>query len=172
MGSSDSKQQNQATPEPRKYKSRYPKVLYFTAFVGFAIAAWILVYEKIIVKRTDQPIFAKAGSFSYTAKAQEALQKLYGRWKQRDSGYIIEIRHVDNHGKMRAACYNPGPTRISKAQISQINNPIEIFIELEDVGYWGVTYSLTYNQQKDVLEGIYDQPTVEQRSEVVFVRSD
>ena len=172
MGSSESKKQNQAIPEPRKYKTRYPKVLYFTAFVGFAIVAWILVYEKFIVDRSDQPAFAKAGSFRFTAETQDALQNLYGRWKSRNNGYIIHIRHVDDHGKIKAAYYNPGPTKISKAQISQLKNPIQIFIELEDFGYWGATYTLTYNRQEDTLEGIYNHPTVEQKSVVVFARSD
>lgn len=175
MGSTGSQRQKQKTPEPRRHKTTYPKVLYFTAFVGFAIAAWILVYEKFIVDKTTRTEVSLSDSFQSAPMSdlvQDRLQSLHGRWRRPDGGYIIEISNIDEYGKIQAAYYNPRPINVSRAQASPKDNPIQIFIELTDVGYPGATYALTYNRQRDVLQGIYYQPAVNQRFEVVFLRTD
>lgn len=46
---------------------------------------------------------------------------------------------------------------------------MKLFIELQDVGYPGATYTLRYNPRQNVLEGLYYQPAAGQTFEVVFV---
>jgi len=48
---------------------------------------------------------------------------------------------------------------------------IKLFIELQDVGYPGSTYTLIYNPQKDMMFGLYYQAAMEQNFDVVFVRT-
>lgn len=175
MGSTDSKRQNQKAPVTRKYKTRYPKILYFTAFVGFAIAAWILIYEKIIVEKDRQPAVLQSETSRSAADGaieQDRFRILQGGWRRPDGGYIIEITQIDGEGNIQAAYYNPRPINVSKARASQKDNRIQIFIELRDVGYPGATYALNYDRQRDVLTGIYYQPSVDQRFEVLFTRTD
>ena len=56
------------------------------------------------------------------------------------------------------------------AEASRVGNDVKIFIELQDTGYPGSTYTLFYNVQRDVLEGIYYQAAQRQNYNVVFVR--
>lgn len=104
------------------------------------------------------------------AAASPDLQKLKGQWRRPDGGYIIEIRSIEADGKIQAAYYNPKPIRVSRATARQEDAAPTVFIELNDVGYPGSTYTLSYDPANDQLLGIYYQAVIQQSFEVVFVR--
>lgn len=73
---------------------------------------------------------------------------------------------------MDAGYYNPRPINISRAEVSQVDTTTKVFIELQDAGYPGSTYTLAYNPQKDILIGLYYQAAIGQYFDVVFIRKD
>jgi len=44
---------------------------------------------------------------------------------------------------------------VSRAEAIVTDIGIKLFIELQDVGYPGSTYTLIYNPQKDMMFGLY-----------------
>ena len=61
---------------------------------------------------------------------------------------------------------------VSRGEASLKEGAQYIFIELQDVGYPGSTYTLMYRPQQDILAGFYFQATVKQTFEVIFVRAE
>jgi hypothetical protein len=104
------------------------------------------------------------------AEVKTAFQLLQGRWLRPDGGYVIEVKAIDDSGKIEAAYLNPKPIHVSKAQATQEGTVTKVFIELRDTGYPGSTYTLTYDPQSDQLKGIYFQAAMQQSFEVFFVR--
>ena len=100
------------------------------------------------------------------------FQPLIGRWRRPDGGYVIEIRGIDAAGKIDAGYFNPRPINVARADASLDADGLKVFIELQDVGYPGATYSLIYNPRQNVLAGLYYQPAAGQTFEVVFVPLD
>ena len=98
------------------------------------------------------------------------FQKLRGQWRRPDGGYILAIRNIADSGAMEAAYFNPNPIHVAKAEASQQDSVIRVFIELRDVNYPGSTYTLTYEPSSDQLRGIYYQAVEQQRFEVIFER--
>jgi hypothetical protein len=105
-------------------------------------------------------------------KFDEQLQMLMGRWVRPDGGYVLDIREARRDGKLDASYYNPRPINVSTSRVTRKEKRPYLFIELTDVGYPGATYDLSYDEQNDILFGIYFQPTVNERFEVVFVRME
>ena len=99
------------------------------------------------------------------------FDKLKGKWLRPDGGYILEIRSVEPDGKMDAGYFNPQSIHVAKAEAAQEGAVTKVSIELRDVNYPGSTYVLTYEAAIDQLTGIYYQATLQQRFEVVFVRT-
>jgi hypothetical protein len=112
---------------------------------------------------TNQPELA--------ATPNPGLDKLKGKWQRPDGGYILEIRSVETGGKLDATYSNPRPIHVAKAEASQAGATIKVFVELRDVNYPGSTYDLVYEAATDQLAGIYYQAALQQRFEVVFVRT-
>lgn len=110
------------------------------------------------------------GEASVPLNSPESAQGLIGRWQRTDAGYVIEIRHIDRFGIVEAAYLNPSPIHVSQARLRDADGPLELFIELIDVGYPGATYELRYSREHDVLVGLYNQPTAGQAFEVAFER--
>jgi len=103
-------------------------------------------------------------------QAPVSFQKLKGKWLRPDGGYIIDVRNVEDSGKLNASYFNPNPINVSKAQASQEGSATKVFIELRDVNYPGSTYTLTYLPERDLLVGIYYQALQQQSFEVYFER--
>ena len=99
------------------------------------------------------------------------FDKLKGKWLRPDGGYILEIRSVEPDGKMDAGYFNPQSIHVAKAEAAQEGAVTKVSIELRDVNYPGSTYVLTYEEATDQLTGIYYQAALQQRFEVVFVRT-
>ncbi len=107
-----------------------------------------------------------------TPRPKVDLQKLKGKWLRPDGGYVLDIKSVAEGGKLDASYVNPRPIHVAKAEASQVDDVVKVFIELRDVNYPGSTYDLTYDPQSDSLQGIYYQAALQQRFEVVFVRTN
>ncbi len=99
------------------------------------------------------------------------LQKLNGRWRRPDGGYILEIKSVDPDGRLEAAYFNPKPIHVARAQALRQDSVVKVFVELRDVNYPGSTYSLAYDPASDQLQGNYFQAALGQNFDVYFERT-
>ena len=150
-----------------------PRKTYLTLaalFAVLAVSAFVLLRKsgdegKLLAtaSATNPPVPA-------AASANPAFQKLNGQWQRPDGGYILEITSVKAGGKIQAAYYNPNPIHVSRAEVAQEGMATTVFIELQDVGYPGSTYTLIYDPANDQLSGVYFQAALQQSFEVVFVR--
>jgi len=120
----------------------------------------------------SQPAPEPAGRRARSPAEKADLQKLVGRWLRPDGGYILEIRTVGADGRLDAAYLNPRPIHVERAEASQKGTTVEVFLELQDEGYPGSTYTLVYDPGQDVLSGIYFQAALGQNYQVVFVRTE
>jgi hypothetical protein len=98
------------------------------------------------------------------------FQTLVGRWVRPDGGYIIEIRGIGPGGRLEAGYFNPGEINVARAEASLEAGTVNLFIELRDRGYPGSTYDLIYDEQEDILIGVYFQAVLQQKFNVLFVR--
>jgi len=103
--------------------------------------------------------------------AQNAPGKLVGRWVRPDGGYVLDIRHAEENGRLDVAYFNPRPIHVGQANLSRSNGQWLVFVELRDANYPGATYRLSYQPDRDQLAGLYHQPLVDQTFEVAFVRA-
>jgi hypothetical protein len=104
--------------------------------------------------------------------SQEAkrFDRLKGRWVRPDGGYVLEIRDIAADGQITAGYFNPRPINISRAIAAEDGKTLKVFLELRDVNYPGATYNLSFNPEKDQLQGIYQQPVLQQSFPIFFVR--
>ena len=111
-----------------------------------------------------------SGAPAKAASLATAYDALKGRWIRED-GYVIEVRGVDTSGRLDAGYLNPRPINVAKAQASQKDGKMEVFVELRDIGYPGSTYNLAYDAPTDRLLGVYYQAAVHERYRVAFARA-
>jgi len=98
------------------------------------------------------------------------LAKLVGKWQRPDGGYIVEIKSLDEGGKLDVAYFNPNPIHVSRAVAWRDKGTSKLVVELHDINYPGSTYTLEYNPQSDQLFGQYFQAALRETFEVVFSR--
>lgn len=102
----------------------------------------------------------------------EHAPKLVGRWVRPDGGYVLNIRSVDAaSGRLDLEYLNPRPIHVAQAEVKESGGKVTVFVELQDVGYPGSTYRLTYVPQADQMIGTYFQPAADQSFDVEFVRA-
>jgi len=106
------------------------------------------------------------------APASVDFQALVGKWVRPDGGYVISVKGVDPDGRVDAGYFNPRPIHVSRSEASVEGKAVKLFIELQAAGYPGSTYELIYDPGSDSLVGIYFQAAMQQRFEVVFVRTE
>ncbi len=97
-------------------------------------------------------------------------QRLVGRWVRQDGDYVLDIRDVAADGQAQAGYFNPKPIHVAQARVKQQGASVGIFIELQDVGYPGSTYTLTYDAPHDELQGTDFQAAANQQFPVSFIR--
>jgi uncharacterized protein (DUF2147 family) len=102
--------------------------------------------------------------------SKSAFETLKGRWQRPDGGYVVDVKSVDDNGKMDMSYFNPKRINVAKAEASRDGDATKVFIELRDVNYPGSTYNLIYEPENDQLHGIYYQAALQQQFEVVFAR--
>ena len=167
--------------QPEK-KSPAPPVPVRAFIIWIAIALGIVALAVVTSKRkqagTGEPAapVSPAGQNTSTnaaaavATTKPDFQKLKGKWLRPDGGYVVEIKAVDDGGKLDAGYFNPTPIHVAKAEATQEGNATKVFIELQDVNYPGSTYTLTYVAARDLLVGVYYQALQKQSFEVYFER--
>ena len=102
--------------------------------------------------------------------ADQGFEKLEGRWRRADGGYVLDIRKVRPDGAMDAAYLNPRSINVSKAQATRDGVTVRVFVELRAPNYPGSTYTLTYDSKRDELYGVYYQAVEGRSFDVVFAR--
>ena len=156
-------------------KKRFP-VIWVSLIVVVAVGTAILMVANL--RSTGQDQAAKSdvkipeAQSTSTSDKDSGFENLIGRWLRPDGGYIIEIRKIAANGWMEAAYLNPNPINVARAEASWEKGKQEVFIELQDKGYPGSTYTLVYQPDQDVLTGIYFQAALNQSFEVVFIRQN
>jgi hypothetical protein len=104
------------------------------------------------------------------AEAKPDFRPLKGRWLRPDGGYVVEVKDVDEAGRMDAAYFNPRPIHVARAEASREGGVLKVFIELQDVNYPGSTYTLGYDPATDRLMGNYFQAVARENFDVEFIR--
>lgn len=94
---------------------------------------------------------------------------MQGRWIRTDAPYVVELRQSKN-GTFQAAYFNPRPIHVEKTETEKRDGLHYIMILLQDVGYEGSVYLLSYNREQDALHGIYMHGASGQRFQVTFHR--
>jgi hypothetical protein len=110
------------------------------------------------------------GAVSSTPVSAANFEPLIGRWQRPDGGYVLEVRSIGRDGNATVRYLNPRPINVARAEVSSQGDTSKLFVELQDVGYPGSTYTLVYDPKKDILLGIYFQAGTGQYFDVVFVR--
>ena len=109
--------------------------------------------------------------FSTISFASETtFEPLKGRWIRLDGNYGLQIINVEPSKKIEAAYFNPRPINVSEAQAKEKEGKLEVFVKLEDRGYPGSTYTLTYDPKRDELQGTYFHAGLKRNYQVTFVR--
>jgi hypothetical protein len=115
-------------------------------------------------------LLALLGAASVAFAADQGFEKLEGRWRRADGGYVLDIRKVRPDGAIDAAYLNPRPINVSKAQATLDGATVRVFVELRAPNYPGSTYTLTYDSKRDELYGVYYQAVEGRSFDVVFAR--
>jgi hypothetical protein len=105
-----------------------------------------------------------------TTSAPAEFDALKGKWTRTDGEYLLEIKSVAADGTMDAGYYNPRPIHVSKAMAIKESGGTKIFVELQDEGYPGCTYSLNFDAATTQLHGQYFQAAQQQTYDVVFAK--
>lgn len=147
-----------------KQGKRLPIVIVAAAL---SVVAAVLLFS--LGKKTEEKMVSLVPA--PVVEARSDFEKLVGRWRRPDGGYVIEIRGVRANGEIDAGYFNPRPINVSQAEASHKGNAVKVFIELYDKMYPGSTYDLTYDLQHDVLRGTYFQAALGQAFDVIFVRT-
>jgi len=143
-------------------------------WAALLIVAVILLWGRLFL--TDEPapdgprqIQADERSAQKT-HTPEVLARLVGRWRRTDGGYILDIKAVHDNGKIDATYLNPRPIHVSKAEAITKGGYVIVAVTLQDRGYPGNMYTLTYDPNADRLEGVYHHRGLKQQFDVEFSR--
>jgi len=170
----NSKAGSREASETRKRKPSWVSWVLAGLAVSVAIAGiFLLVRGQNPGTKDSQPAAGPASGrrTQTTAPERPDFGGLLGKWIRPDGGYIISVQSVDPDGRVDAGYFNPRPINVSRAQASPEGQTVKLFIELQAAGYPGSTYDLVYDPSNDALVGVYFQAAMQQRFEVMFVRS-
>jgi hypothetical protein len=157
------------TPPIKQY-SIVGVALFIAVIVGSAIL--VFVYLRSTGRSRPANPGTAAPTTQPTAPSEKAgtFENIIGHWLRPDGGYIIDIRSIRADGRVDAAYFNPRAINVARAQASWKQGTQEVYIELQDTGYPGSTYTLEYRPDQDILIGVYFQAAMNQAFEVVFIR--
>lgn len=93
-----------------------------------------------------------------------------GEWQRTDGGYLIKISDVQADGQVKVEYFNPSPIHVAQATVSTQKELVKLFVQFQDKGYEGSTYTLFYYVEKDALVGFYYQAALDKTFEVIFLR--
>jgi uncharacterized protein (DUF2147 family) len=152
-----------------KPKSRSLAVVFLTVAIILSLGFWWWKFKSVDMPPPAKPMPEASSANPAAAETKPEFEKLKGRWRRPDGGYILEIKSIADSGAMDAAYFNPKSIHVARAEASR-EGGAKVFIELRDVNYPGSTYALTYEPASDQLKGIYYQAVEGQRFQVTFVR--
>jgi hypothetical protein len=115
--------------------------------------------------------WAFAQDMAPPAGSESGFDALPGLWVRSDGGYLIAIQGIDSSGRLDATYANPHHLPFARAEASREGDTIKVFLELRAGGYNGSTYTLTYDPEKDILQGVYYQAVAQQKFDVHFERA-
>jgi len=98
------------------------------------------------------------------------FRPLLGEWLRPDGGYVLSVTGVGPDGRAAVAYLNPRPIRVARAEARREGDLVGLFVEFDDVGYPGSTYTLGYDAASGQLKGLYYQAVQRQQFDVYFVR--
>jgi len=104
--------------------------------------------------------------------AQQDYTVLGGEWLRTDGNYLVKVSEVQTDGKAVVKYFNPKPIHVEQSAISTQEGLIKLFIQLQDTGYEGSTYTLYYYAEQDALAGFYYQATMDRTYKVIFMRKN
>lgn len=103
---------------------------------------------------------------------QQDYTVLAGEWQRTDGSYLVKVSDVQPDGKAVVEYFNPKPIHVEQSATSTQKDLIKLFIQLQDTGYEGSTYTLYYYSEKDALAGFYYQATMDRTYKVIFMRKN
>jgi len=118
-------------------------------------------------------LFLWLSSFTIASNPQSNssdYKDLIGYWIRPDGGYTLVINGVDDAGNMNAQYYNPKSINVAEAKASLESDRTNIYIEMQDVGYPGSSYSLTLDSEARRLVGTYYHAISKKNIQIYFVR--
>ena len=110
-------------PVPAPSRPRFSLIWIISIVLGLAIASSFITYT---LRQTDTGPATPSATGEPKTRISGDFDKLIGRWRRTDGGYIIEVRGIDANGRMDAAYYNP-------AQINEYGVTFSVGRELEQV---------------------------------------
>ena len=117
-----------------------------------------------------QPVQIQADGQNAETHVQPVLTCLVGRWRRIDAEYILDIKAVHDDGKIDVTYLNPNPIHISKAEAITRGGFVIVAVTLQDRGYPGNMYTLTYDPKADRLDGVYHHRGLGRQFDVKFTR--
>jgi len=142
------------------------KIVIFAAIVALTTLLWLT--NKTTSK--SQPPSAPVSQSLSPPQELPQMSTLAGKWLRPDGGYVIEISKIKEDGTFQAGYFNPRSIHVAQANASVKQGKWVVFIKLQDQGYPGSTYTLTYDAQNDALIGTYFQAAYNQNYNVIFTR--
>jgi hypothetical protein len=140
----------------------------------FALSIGILavvILAVLLISRTtdsaDDPVVSPPPPIPEPTSLYGAL---LGRWLRTDGDYLLDIRAVDGAGNAQVDYFNPRPIHVARAEATRDGEVLKIIVVLEDVGYPGSSYTLTWSPKERLLSGEYYQATLQEIFEVTFTR--
>jgi hypothetical protein len=155
---------------PAKQRSWLSPLFFLTAAVVVLVVFISWRFNSLSVPFVSRPVKESSLVGPAAAENRSEFQKLKGRWRRPDGGYIVAINSIAESGAVDAAYFNPYPIHVGNAVVSRDSGRTKVFVELRDVNYPGSTYTLTYEPSSDQLQGIYYQAVEQQRFQVIFER--
>jgi len=126
-----------------------------------------IIYLSLLLAGLPQVLFATDSS---EIVAEQNYTLLDGEWQRTDGNYILKVKDVQTDGRATVEYFNPKPIHVERAEISIQKQLLKVFVQLQDTGYEGSTYTLYYYAEKDALAGFYYQATLDRTYKVIFMR--
>ena len=168
--------ENLAVTESRPdFARRWVTVLYaMPLIVGVGMIVYAYSRPEVMLpdvrSSVPGPVAAPSIADQGSAVCDSFPEKVVGRWRRPDGGYVLEIRGIGADGEAQAGYFNPRPIHVAKAQVQNTGTAVALYVELQDTGYPGNHYKLTYDAVGDRLVGTYRQPQACQQFNIYFER--
>jgi len=143
------------TQEKRKVPHAKVRIFWIAGWLASAAVLLVLFWPKSGKRLNSTPTTLQPAPSSKKTDARQ--DRLLGRWVRSDGGYVIEIRHAYDDGKLDAAYFNPNPINVSRAEWQMKDDKLVVVVELRDVNYPGSLYTLEFRDAEVRLVGTYYQ---------------